>query len=118
MKFRRSAQFAVLLVLGLLLSFPSFAQFRSGIEGTVTDSTGAVVPDAKVTLSNMDTGISKSVQSNGEGLFRFPSLPPGRNTCVHRSEEHTSELQSRQYLVCRLLLEKKKAESDQTAAVS
>ena len=78
MKFRRSAQFAVLLVLGLLLSFPSFAQFRSGIEGTVTDSTGAVVPDAKVTLSNMDTGISKSVQSNGEGLFRFPSLPPGR----------------------------------------
>src|SRR3712207_9003770 len=28
--------------------------------------------------------------------------------CVYRSEEHTSELQSRQYLVCRLLLEKKK----------
>src|SRR3712207_7712373 len=28
--------------------------------------------------------------------------------CVERSEEHTSELQSRQYLVCRLLLEKKK----------
>src|SRR3712207_8454307 len=28
--------------------------------------------------------------------------------CDHRSEEHTSELQSRQYLVCRLLLEKKK----------
>src|SRR3712207_7278380 len=30
---------------------------------------------------------------------------------VHRSEEHTSELQSRQYLVCRLLLEKKKKTS-------
>src|SRR3712207_7530915 len=30
------------------------------------------------------------------------------NTCGVRSEEHTSELQSRQYLVCRLLLEKKK----------
>src|SRR5258707_3662863 len=29
--------------------------------------------------------------------------------CVRRSEEHTSELQSRQYLVCRLLLEKKKS---------
>src|SRR3712207_8195028 len=43
-------------------------------------------------------------------------LPPGRAPVVaaagafapHRSEEHTSELQSRQYLVCRLLLEKKK----------
>src|SRR6476620_12524142 len=49
-------------------------------------------------------------------LFRSPDgLPPGsvmpwsRNRFfVGRSEEHTSELQSRQYLVCRLLLEKKK----------
>src|SRR5476651_2810841 len=35
-----------------------------------------------------------------------PSCP--RSTPVERSQEHTSELQSRQYLVCRLLLEKKK----------
>src|SRR3712207_7237338 len=36
----------------------------------------------------------------------------GRRVAVHRrSEEHTSELQSRQYLVCRLLLEKKKIQS-------
>src|SRR3712207_7695303 len=33
---------------------------------------------------------------------------PALATLVHRSEEHTSELQSRQYLVCRLLLEKKR----------
>src|SRR3712207_7561976 len=43
---------------------------------------------------------------------REPARPPprgqrGRWTTVQRSEEHTSELQSRQYLVCRLLLEKK-----------
>src|SRR3712207_7186381 len=39
------------------------------------------------------------------------SLTPHIRSCAiayHRSEEHTSELQSRQYLVCRLLLEKKK----------
>src|SRR5258707_7659721 len=44
------------------------------------------------------------------------SIPASRHTCIRsaslvstdRSEEHTSELQSRQYLVCRLLLEKKK----------
>src|SRR3712207_8116837 len=36
-----------------------------------------------------------------------PRLPPHCGVC-YRSEEHTSELQSRQYLVCRLLLEKKK----------
>src|SRR3712207_8392521 len=34
--------------------------------------------------------------------------PPGERREPERSEEHTSELQSRQYLVCRLLLEKKK----------
>src|SRR3712207_7224358 len=34
---------------------------------------------------------------------------PGAHVVLPRSEEHTSELQSRQYLVCRLLLEKKKA---------
>src|SRR3712207_7754393 len=39
--------------------------------------------------------------------LRGDRLPP-----VERSEEHTSELQSRQYLVCRLLLEKKKSKSD------
>src|SRR5438445_7908097 len=51
-------------------------------------------------------------------LFRSPRsgehrcVPPSRRSCcpdrTGRSEEHTSELQSRQYLVCRLLLEKKK----------
>src|SRR3712207_8485230 len=35
-------------------------------------------------------------------------LEVGRHAGAERSEEHTSELQSRQYLVCRLLLEKKK----------
>src|SRR3712207_8473966 len=35
-------------------------------------------------------------------------IPASRRTPPRRSEEHTSELQSRQYLVCRLLLEKKK----------
>src|SRR5438445_7467056 len=47
---------------------------------------------------------------NRQGL-RFDSSMIPANGCdafVGRSEEHTSELQSRQYLVCRLLLEKKK----------
>src|SRR3989449_7196392 len=38
-------------------------------------------------------------------------LAPGRNSMATRSEEHTSELQSRLHLVCRLLLEKKKKNS-------
>src|SRR3712207_8717948 len=43
-----------------------------------------------------------------EGSSRRPNRPaPARTRRNGRSEEHTSELQSRQYLVCRLLLEKK-----------
>src|SRR3989304_3203425 len=40
-------------------------------------------------------------------LVRGPGPAP-HESCVHRSEEYTSELQSRLHLVCRLLLEKKK----------
>src|SRR3712207_8284554 len=48
---------------------------------------------------------------SGEDLVRRPDALVGRARswgAIERSEEHTSELQSRQYLVCRLLLEKKK----------
>src|SRR2546430_4266453 len=53
-----------------------------------------------------------------DGRLQFP-LPqpgrpprrPGRSQCEHRSEEHTSELQSQSNLVCRLLLEKKKSKT-------
>src|SRR5258707_13403234 len=44
------------------------------------------------------------VSHRDEGRLQLPDLPGAGG----RSEEHTSELQSRQYLVCRLLLEKKK----------
>src|SRR3712207_7609110 len=43
------------------------------------------------------------------GAAGFPTVAlPGASVWHERSEEHTSELQSRQYIVCRLLLEKKK----------
>src|SRR3712207_8746256 len=47
------------------------------------------------------------LRGRGRGAARGASRRRGGQ--LHRSEEHTSELQSRQYLVCRLLLEKKKA---------
>src|SRR3712207_8836886 len=43
-----------------------------------------------------------------DSLSRLIPISRARSTAHFRSEEHTSELQSRQYLVCRLLLEKKK----------
>src|ERR1039458_10529841 len=47
-----------------------------------------------------------------------PRQPPSAATCMARSEEHTSELQSLRHLVCRLLLEKKKNDSEEKWAVA
>src|SRR3712207_8514692 len=47
---------------------------------------------------------------------RASGSPSSTTTCCPRSKEHTSELQSRQYLVCRLLLEKKKNQQSQNRA--
>ena len=49
----------------------------STILGTVTDSSGAVVADAKVTGTEESTGVSRSVQTNGSGNFTFPNTSPG-----------------------------------------
>src|SRR3712207_8189017 len=46
--------------------------------------------------------------TDGEATIRATAASPAPALTPTRSEEHTSELQSRQYLVCRLLLEKKK----------
>src|SRR3712207_7968907 len=51
--------------------------------------------------------VGRGVGASGQPLVVDPRLDPAYLPDV-RSEEHTSELQSRQYLVCRLLLEKKK----------
>src|SRR5258707_5889859 len=56
--------------------------------------------------------ISHDLRVNGRALRTCAQTAPRKNYLpwrrIFRSEEHTSELQSRQYLVCRLLLEKKK----------
>src|ERR1035438_9767651 len=71
-------------LLGLLIAIiafthlPAFAQFASGsIGATVTDSTGGVVPAAKVVLKNEDTGALRDTVTNSAGYFDFPSVLPG-----------------------------------------
>src|SRR3712207_8651155 len=68
-------------------------------------------------------GLRRRLPAHRRSRLPAPSRPGGacpRGGVVVRSEEHTSELQSRQYLVCRLLLEKKKiytCQSDQETTV-
>src|SRR3712207_8250507 len=81
--------------------FPSAALFRSQIERNASTAGAAprIDPTRRfTTLAHVDELIERP------GLLRDYAAAVGPDD---RSEEHTSELQSRQYLVCRLLLEKK-----------
>jgi hypothetical protein len=50
------------------------------ITGTVRDPSGSPVPAATVTITNQDTGVSRSVTPNSDGYYRFFPLSPGRYT--------------------------------------
>jgi hypothetical protein len=67
-----------LLILVLTASFPLSAQKITGdISGTVQDTTGAVVKDAKVTATNAATGETRSATTSEGGFYRILELPPG-----------------------------------------
>jgi hypothetical protein len=55
----------------------SYGQERAAIVGTVTDSTGAVLPGADVVITNSDTGISRKLVANRTGDFNAPDLNIG-----------------------------------------
>jgi hypothetical protein len=71
----KSLMFAVTL---LLFTASALAQTSRGtVSGIVSDPTGAVVPGATVTLTNDQTGVSRTTNTNGEGLYRFDAVDPG-----------------------------------------
>jgi hypothetical protein len=78
LQFRSWKKFSFLpLFLGLFLGH-SPAQTTNGlITGTVTDSSGAVVPDAQVTVTNVGTSLTRNTTTNNTGAYILPQMPPG-----------------------------------------
>ena len=64
----------------LLATINCYAQFTSGVQGTVLDPKGSVVANARVELVNADTGVRQIAESNQSGVYRFTSLAPGNYT--------------------------------------
>jgi len=64
----------------LLCAAATSAQFRAGIQGTVTDSQGGAVSDASITVTNKETAKAQQITSSGEGFYRASGLPPGTYT--------------------------------------
>lgn len=67
-------------VLSLSISLPVMAQFRGGIQGSITDPTGAAIVNARVTLVSQETRREQTTQTSGEGFYRFDGLAPGAYT--------------------------------------
>src|SRR5579885_727153 len=70
----------VLLLTLVALGLPAWTQVSSGvgsIEGTIADSTGAVVPNAQVTVKNVNTGVTRTTSSDSAGRYVVLSLPIG-----------------------------------------
>src|ERR1700688_951629 len=69
-----------IFLLMIILSFTSaaFAQLTTAdILGTVTDATGAVIPNANITLTNLGTNETRTGKSNSSGDYSFTLLPVG-----------------------------------------
>ena len=60
--------------------------------GTVTDSSGAAIANAKITITEVNTGVAHSGQANESGNYTFPALPPGRYSVAVESRGFKREL--------------------------
>ncbi|MGC9947232.1 MAG: carboxypeptidase regulatory-like domain-containing protein [Bryobacteraceae bacterium] len=69
--------FGILLSIGTVSSLAQ-SLTTGGVSGNITDATAAAIPNATVTLTDLDNGSVQTASSNGSGEFRFSLLKPGR----------------------------------------
>jgi Carboxypeptidase regulatory-like domain len=79
---RRSLLCAIVFAITAFSATAARAQFRTSIQGVVTDPEGAVVPGATLTLKNIATNETVVRTSNEAGVFNFNALPPDRFSLV------------------------------------
>ena len=71
------ACFSLVALLCLSVGRPAQAQSTASLNGTVTDPSGNVIPNAKVTVVNESTSVASTSQTDAAGAFLFPTLPIG-----------------------------------------
>ena len=73
----RSSVWLPLFLILLLAPTAALAQFSGAIQGTVTDGQKAVLADAIVTVTNVQSGVARQATTTSEGVYRMTSLAPG-----------------------------------------
>src|ERR1700760_3494835 len=84
----------LVLAAALLFALQLGAQTFGTIEGQVKDASGAVVPNASVTVTNTATNIARTSQTNSDGAFSFPALVPGNYSVQASLQGFKSETQT------------------------
>jgi hypothetical protein len=99
----RKQVFSTVLVITALLALAAFAvsafaqSVTTGdVAGTIQDPSGAVVPNATITLRNESTGVNQTTKSNNSGGYRFTLLQPGRYTVTATQQGFGSVAQAAQ----------------------
>ena len=72
--------FCCVLLLGSCLQARPQVAGTGSIQGTIQDPSGAVIPNALVSLANASTAVVRSVRSDGSGLYNFPNIDIGTYT--------------------------------------
>src|SRR5579872_450738 len=96
----RNSILRVLIIPAALLAFSLtadrvFAQFTTAsLSGNVLDTSGASIPDARVTVQNLDTGFTQTVATGPAGDYLFPRLPVGKYKLTVEKQGLTTYVQS------------------------
>ena len=79
---QRLRTWATVLVVMLLAATPAFSQVigAGNMDGRLVDATGAILPGVAVTVSNNETGLTRTTMTESSGRFTFLSLPVGPYT--------------------------------------
>jgi predicted porin len=77
-KYRPIAVAIASMVAFLCMEGAAWAQTGASLSGVVMDQTGAALPDVAVTIKNVDTGVTRTLATDGGGHFQASGLPPGR----------------------------------------
>jgi hypothetical protein len=77
---------AVAAAVALCCSIALAQQTLGGITGEVTDSSGSVIPNAKVTAVGEQTSLTRTAKTNGSGVYAFVNLPIGTYTLTYTAD--------------------------------
>jgi len=79
-KFKRMFRLGLLIGISTCASISWAQSVDAGLTGQVIDSSQAAVPEAQISVQNVDTNLVRGVASDQQGLYRISPLPPGRYT--------------------------------------